>query len=431
MKLETPSNKNYAATVVALDRFAPLANADRLQAALIFGNSVIVSLDAKPGDLGLFFPLETALSREFLSANNLFRKPEWGNADATQKGYFEEHGRIKAVKFRGNKSEGFWIPLASLGYLGIDLGSLQPGDEFDKIGEHEICRKYQPKQNPTSLRTSQGRKPKAEDRIVEGQFHFHVDTENLRRNIGKVQPEDWVSISDKWHGTSAVFAHVLVKRELPWWERGLAALGVAVQREEYAHVWSSRRVVKGVAEETTPGAVHFYDSDIWGVVGKEIRDLIPKGYTVYGEIVGWTPEGGAIQPGYHYGCAPGTHRFLVYRVTTTNPDGRVLELSWLQMKEWTRRVGLEMVQELFYGRASNLHYQIGGDWYDGLLKTIEVQWLRDQMCPHNCMEVPAEGIVLRIERLAECEPLKLKNYRFLEWESKELDKGEVGLEEMA
>ena len=114
LELATPKNANYTATIVALKTFVDLANCDNVKAALIFGNSVIIGKDAQPGTVGVFFPLESQIDEEFLGANNLFRKAEYGNVEPEKKGFFEQHGRVKAAKFRGHKSEGFWIPLASL-----------------------------------------------------------------------------------------------------------------------------------------------------------------------------------------------------------------------------------------------------------------------------------------------------------------------------
>lgn len=278
--------------------------------------------------------------------------------------------------------------------------------------------------------------PHAEDKIVDGQFRFHIDTENLRRNIHKIQPNDWISISDKWHGTSAIVANVLVKRDLNWFERMLKRFGVKVQESAYGYTWSSRRVVKGVDGEAKDNSVHFYDSDIWGVVCKEIQSLIPKGYTVYGEIVGYTPDGAAIQKGYHYGCQPGQHRFLVYRATVTSVDGKVLELGWHQVKAFCAKYGLEMVKEFRFGQAMDLLAEwsdiLPGDdlseWQGCLLAALEHRYIHDKMCPYNNMEVPAEGIVVRVERLDEAVAYKLKNYRFLEAESKALDSGEADME---
>ena len=428
MKIEVTS-KNYAAVVVELSQFVELAGCDNVKAALIFGNSVIVSKNACVGDVGLFFPVETQLDPDFCKANNLFRKPEWGNVDPTQKGFFEEHGRVKAVKFRGHKSEGFWIPITALAYIGIT--DLPVGTEFNSIEDYPICKKYVPKTNRVpGVAGKQGRMARAEDKIVDGQFRFHIDTENLRRNSHKLDPNTWISISEKWHGTSGVWANVLVKRELNWFERLLKRFcGVKIAESQYGLVWSSRRVVKGVDGESKANAEHFYTSDIWGTVAKEIESRIPKGYTLYGEIVGFTPDGSPIQKGYHYGCGPNEHKLVIYRATITNADNKVLELSWQQLKDFCAKYGFEMVKELWHGRAADLCPGFTGQpWHEAMVKFIEANWVKDEMCFYNNREVPAEGVVVKVDRLEEDEAYKLKSFRFLSYESAELDKGEADME---
>ena len=68
------------------------------------------------------------------------------------------------------------------------------------------------------------------------------------------------------------------------------------------------------------------------------------------------------------------------------------------------------------------------DWQNWFLHTLEKNFVTDGDCPYNKGKIPAEGIVLRVDRLSECESFKLKNFRFLEHESKLLDKGEMDLE---
>ena len=48
------------------------------------------------------------------------------------------------------------------------------------------------------------------------------------------------------------------------------------------------------------------------------------------------------------------------------------------------------------------------------------------MCTNK---VPEEGIVIRKERLIGCESYKLKSFRFLEWETKQLDNNESNIED--
>ena len=79
---------------------------------------------------------------------------------------------------------------------------------------------------------------------------------------------------------------------------------------------------------------------------------IPQGFTIYGEAVGWTKNSKPIQKGYTYCCEPGTFKTLIYRVTFTNPEGEVIELTWPQMREFCKKQDLEMVKEIFYGYAA-------------------------------------------------------------------------------
>ena len=488
MNFAEPKNKNYTAVVVRLENFVDLPNCDNVKAALLFGNSVIVAKGVQAGEIGLFFPVETALSADFLKNNNLYRKPEWGNVDPSKKGYFEEHGRIRAVTFRGHKSEGFWIPLDSLSYLGLPLTEFPVGAEFDYVNDSEICRKYIPRRNKVSNPcAAKGKNKSVKDKLVEGQFSFHIDTAQLGRNMHRITPSTIISISDKWHGTSAIFSNVLIQKRglaerlLPLFSFGIlkekfpkvfgilerkfpkvntglekvntglekigsvvvnfltkierkigVVFGADEQPTEYGFTWASRRVIKGVNGEAKKGSIHFYSDDIWSIVGKRIEPLVPKGYTIYGEIVGYMPDGGMIQKGYHYGCQPGSHRFLVYRITSVNADGKVIELSWQAMKEFCEKFGLEFVKEFYFGRADGFLPMAPGqneaEWQDAFLKAVQDKYVRDEMCPHNNMEVPLEGVIVRVERYSECESYKLKSFLFKKRESDLADSGELDVE---
>ena len=434
MKINSPKNENYSATITRLKEFVTLPNCDNVKSAIIYGNSVIVSVTAKEGDLGLFFPVETQLSKKFLSANNLYRHAQWGNIDQTKTGFFEQAGRVKAMKFRGHKSEGFWLSISCLDFLQIDITQFNVGDTFDELNGISICTKYIPKTTAQGVpkTTAQGvpnSRKKITDNVLEGQFRFHYDTGNLKRNIFKIQPTDIISISDKWHGTSAIVGKVLTKRNLSWFEKLLKKLNIKISETEYQTMYSSRRVIKGIGK---------FGKDVYGTVASEVSDKIPNGYTLYGEIVGYLPNGGHIQKGlggkiYHYSCQPGEHKFVVYRIVNTNIDGKTLELSWPQMKEFCNKYGLEMVKELFYGPVTEIcsfdpMLQTISEWQETLLKTIVFFYATETNCLYCNFEVPSEGVVVRIDHLNECESWKIKNFGFLELETKMNDTGEVDIE---
>lgn len=427
-------NPNYAATVVEIrqENIVALANCDNVVSAVLFGSSVIIAKDTVPGTVGLYFPVETQLSTTFMAENNLFRKGVGPNVDPETSGFFEGHGRVKCMKFRGHKSEGFFIPISSLDHIDPSSKHLLPvGTVLDQVNGILICRKYVPKSNKVAgISPERSKQAKLEDSIVDGQFRFHTDTENLRRNAHKISPDDYISISDKWHGTSVVVSKLAVKRKLTWVEKLAQRFGVTVQESEYGLVYSSRRVIKAVNGVAKGNNVHYYSSDIWGVVAEEIADRIPDQFTLYGEIVGYTPDGSPIQGGYAYGCAPGTHKFVVYRATITTVVGKVVELSWPQLLEFGAKYGFEIVPTLYHGKARDLFPELEGNnyWNEDFVKLIEKVYVFDQDCPYNEPKVPAEGVVVRIDRLGDSEALKCKSFRFLEFESKELDKGVTDIE---
>lgn len=443
MALKPPINKNYCATVVEVKGINTLPNCDNVVSIGIFGNSVIVSKDTKVGDIGVFFPVETELSKEFLRKNNLYRHSEL-NEDSSKKGYFEDNGRIKAVKFRGHKSEGFFVPLFFLDHFGPP--DLHVGDEFDFIGSTEICRKYvvTPQRVPGLAGGKRHNKKSVKiSRLVENQFRLHYETAQLAKNLSRITPDTIISISAKFHGTSWVVGNVLTKRKLSWLEKLAKLLRVKVQESEYDVIFSSRKVIKNGFLNANSNS--FYDFDIWKDIRDKIGDMLPQGISVYGEAVGYLPNGKCIQKGYHYGCRPSEYAIYIYRVTYTNPEGKVIELDWPTMRQFCKDYGLNPVHEYYYGPAGGafsewdqwneswaLHEKDPETWRSLFLDNLKNSYhfgMKDQMCRFCNSEVPSEGIVIRIDHLKESEAYKLKNFKFLERETKELDSGEINIED--
>lgn len=430
-----PKNKNYCATVVEITKLVSIGNCDNLQYAMIFGNSVIVSKTIAIGDMGLFFPLETRLSQEFLKENNLFRVSAL-NKDQEVKGYFEENGRIRAVRFRGNKSEGYFISLTSLHYIGdVAALHLMRGDEFDTLNGFNICEKYVVKSDKVS---GDGNKKKdktvKESRLVDNQFRLMSDTDSLRKNVHKLNPDDTISISNKMHGTSVVVGNVLTKRQLSWKDTVAKFFGVPVQDTVYDIIYSSRRVIKNKDINVDPN--HFYGEDIWGVVAEELKDCIPPGITLYGEIVGFLRTGAAIQSlsgkPYDYRCHDNQHDTYIYKITSTDTNGKVTEYSWPQMVDFCNKNGFKTPILFYYGKVKDLYPTLDttkDGWNEVFLKLLEGQFIKEGLCPNCYSSVPEEGVVLSVETLYTRESYKCKNFLFLCKETEELDKGNIDIEE--
>ena len=431
MKYKEPRNKNYCGTIVEIKTLIPLENMNNVIHAIIMGNKVIVSKDVKVGDVGIYFPVETQLSEIYLKINNLYRKKEL-NSDNTQKGFFEENGRIKCIKFqRIFNSEGLFMPISSISEF-IEKGDkINIGDEFDELNGTPICNKYVIKYHNTpeiSGSKNKGKeKLKKVSKLIEGQFAFHQDTSMLYKNLHRIKPDTLISITYKLHGTSSISSNLLCKKQLTLVEKILKKLNVNIVDTQYDNLFASRKVLKN--SDLNPNAIHYYGEDIWGFANSELKEFLQDGLTFYFEIVGFLPNGGYIQKDFDYGCEYGKHDNYIYRITYTNHKGKVFEFSGKQVQEYCKSNGLTAVPELYYGYAKDI-LNVSYDERDFEEKFLaRIKELYNEKDCYICKNiVPEEGCVIRIEGL-DFEAYKSKSVRFYEKETKDLDNGEANIQD--
>jgi hypothetical protein len=229
------------------------------------------------------------------------------------------------------------------------------------------------------------------------------------------------------HNTSFVVSKVLCNKPLKWHEKILKRLGVNIVDTHYDLLYSSRKVIKNQYNDID-NKKHYYGYDLWEEIAKLLEPNLTEGLTFYGEAVGFTKDGGYIQKGYDYGCNPGEFKTFIYRITFTNSSGKVFEFSAKQAKDYCAKFGLNYVPEFYYGYAKDLFPEISvtEHWHENFLAKMSEEYL-EKDCDMCVSTVPAEGIVVRKEQL-EIDAYKHKSFRFKEWESKQLDTGEVDLE---
>jgi hypothetical protein len=428
---------NYSAIVVKIDNIRKHENADRLQCTNIYGNNIIVGLDTKVGDVGLYFPLESQIGEEFAVANDLIRRKDENGKPAG--GMFDANRRVRAQTLRGEKSMGFFCPAGYLFNLLNDAEYVDEihipaiGTEIETWKGFDIAKKYVVPTKQQNGGSKQGNKAKKESRVMPEQWHFHFDTAQLGRNLDKIHPDSLISITWKTHGTSGICGHVLTKKKLKWYEKALKKIGVDVVDSEYDYIYSSRRVIKNDDKEYN----HFYSEDIWSIAGEQFKNKLHKGETVYFEILGYTSDGGYIQKDYDYGCKKGEHALQIYRITQTNVDGVVTELPWHQVVHRAKEIGIPTVPEIWYGKAVNAFnsewWSEAGSfdmdiWQKDFLTFLSENYVYDQDSIFCKNKVPEEGVVVRVENGDGIENFKLKAFRFLQHESKMLDKGESDME---
>lgn len=132
----------YYAYVTRIHNLRKHNNADRLLCGECFGNTVIVDLGMEPETLGVYFPTDGKLGLEFAQKNDLLRrKDENGNPAG---GYLDPEKRnVKALKLRGEKSDGLFLPLSCLASF-TDIKKLKEGDTISVLNGVTICEKYVP-----------------------------------------------------------------------------------------------------------------------------------------------------------------------------------------------------------------------------------------------------------------------------------------------
>lgn len=448
------ANVNYLSKVVNITSFRKHSDPEvtKLKCCTIDGFNIITGIDSPEG-LYIYFPALSCINSDFLRFANLYRHSEL-NANPEQTGMFEDNGRVKAIKLRGELSEGFIISAEILQNYIIsvtnkELENVKEGVEFDSVqdGSKEfwISKKFIPKGTYTSGAKESRTKKKVSkklDRVIDTQFRFHYETNLLKRNPHVISPDSIIEISYKIHGTSHISAYVLCHQPLNWKQK-IAKWLTGCTFDKYDYLYASRTVIKNkyYNKNVTPG---FYGVDVWAEADKIIRPCLAKGQTVYAEIVGFTPDGKYIQKGYDYGCEPPKanenytpekhFKVRVYRVSYTNADGVTFEYTPHQVQQWCARVGLTPVEECYVGLAKNLYPDIPEDenWSSTFLDRLANDKAFYMECdsPHCVNKVPHEGLVIKLDN-GKVGAFKLKTFAFQNREQKQLDKGETNIEDEA
>jgi hypothetical protein len=373
-------------------------NADRLKLGTALGNQVVVGSDTQDGVIGIFFPTDGRLTPAVLEACDLLpRKNEAG--ERIGGGFFAENGRVKAQKFRGERSDGFFLELEKLAWTNADLSALKVGDTLTSLNGIELCSKYE---TPATVAAkAKGVKSSRNQTVF---FKKHVDTEQFRLFASHIQKGALIHVDEKDHGTSFRVGYVLDEETVPlrWWQKLLRKKPVT--KLVYTLLVGSKNVILNRA-----GALTYYGGDQfrWNFA-KQMEGKLYKGETLYGEHCGYTDTGALImqehdtniladkailkQYGktmrYTYGTQPNETRSFIYRITMTNEDGVVTELSQAQARRRAAELGVEFVAAL----VEPFVYD-GNE--DALRSLVELH--TDGVCTVDEKHI-REGVVVRAEQ---------------------------------
>ena len=452
----------YKAYVTKLTNIRKHPNADKLNLADVFGNTVCVPLDYTEDMLGVYFPVDGQLSEEFCRENDLVRRKDEAGNDVG--GYMDPEKRnVKAIRLRGEKSDGLFLPIKCLDYCFKDgnTDELEYGYVIEgSVNGHEICQKYIPRSNKGDAYTAaKGNKARKKKVNCAPLFAEHADTEQLAYNLNAFYCGDQIEISLKMHGTSQRTGYLPVlkgyKRTI--WDKIFRREGEPIY--EYDYICGTRRVVLDRLNQTEDGG--FYGSN--GFRAQHHQKFIGKlnkGETVYYEVVGFTDTGTPIMGNgkndklgkdfvkqygketvFSYGCEPNkfvTNKVVridtieevetinpipqsdiyVYRMTMTNEDGFVVEYTPDFMRFRCDQMGIKCVPVFYKGYIPHDEAELGyvhdhdecpidaGAWVQ-----MKAEEYYDGADPIGKTHI-REGVVVRIINRPRFAAYKTKNFSF-------------------
>jgi tRNA-binding EMAP/Myf-like protein len=357
----------YTAYITQLINVRKHPNADRLQLADVMGNQVVIGLDHTEGEVGIFFPADGQLSKEYAEANDLIARKDPITGERVG-GFLEEKRRIKAQKFRGVKSEGLWMPLSSLDYIGDPkTRTLKVGTELitwkrTDGGIFEICQRYE-----TEATKQAAKQQNSKIRSESIYFPRHVETDQFMAMVDQIPIGSRLYISEKLHGTSHREGYTWMPRKLNKIQQLINRIGqILINRMLYntftlEHVIGTRRTVLGT------GKPDFYNNvDFRHDVA---HAFLNPGEIIYGEIVGYITDNTLIMPEhdvrklndkkllqrygdtirYTYGLNSGEHSLYIYRVLEINRiTGERYEYTHDELVRFANERNLLVVPFLYY-----------------------------------------------------------------------------------
>jgi len=402
---------SYSAYIANIKNLRKHENADRLLIGEVFGNSVIVSLNTNENELGVYFPVDGKIGIEYAEKNNLLRKKD---ANGKQVGGFldAEKRNIKAIKLRGEKSDGLFLPLSSLEDF-TDISKLNEGDAITILNGILICEKYTPRVRIKKTVIKELKKKSKS--FTFPYFYEHKDTDQLMYNLINFQEGDICYITLKVHGTSQRTAYTL-KENVKKRNKLLTLLGLKDKiTKSWEYISGTRRVVL----DNYDGG--FYGSDEFRKKWHDyFSDKLKKGETVFYEIAGYIKDNTLImgecdnkktndpefisQYGettkFTYGCEENQNRIFVYRMTMSNEDGDIVEYPTELVSRRCEEMAVEFVPV-----------------FDKFIFTTEEDLLErieryaDGIDPIGRNHI-REGIIIRIDNARHFRAYKHKNFNF-------------------
>lgn len=490
--------QEYCTTIVKIGEVKDIPGYDSIGVTVVENFTMVVRKDeCHEGDILFYAANESELNADFLSKNNLFEIGERqlnANYEEVEKllsedkkdeakrkvGFFNKYGRVKMIRLGGVPSFGFLFSQKSmaLAFPGVEKLNLEDyiGTEFDTVDGVLFSKPYVPRIKERKHSAGKGKHYKRHkktiakiDRIVEGQWQFHYDTQSLERNAWKIKPEDVVDISLKLDGTSIIFGNIQTRTpRLPktrfnflnklilkgfmlmpdkwrtWdidWEDVCSSRNVIRSGNAYVEAPKSSTSKVGKTGDNYPTGLDAVYPQWYEI----LKGKIDHGMIIYGEILGYVPnsETGIITRGgkvYDYGCKKGENKLMIYRVTEFNSatgkyeDFEITDVigytKWLIETYPDLEDKIFPLQLMYHGPAKDIYPDLSTEehWHENFVRRMKTDSekfgmdLKEPLCKNK---VWREGLVIRIENDPIQEAFKIKSDLYFEQEKKDMDKGVI------
>jgi hypothetical protein len=388
----------YEGIITRLGDIRAIQGADYLVAATCFvGNiaiaDVVVGINSKNDDLGVYFGADIQLDLGFCEEHNLLKTYDGQGNKIAGSGYLDpDKRRITSQRFKKVKSEGLWLSLATTGLS---------GKEGDKIGE-PIARRY-----PKPVAKTNTSQPALVRDDLNQYFPKVGDTAQPLYSLNDfehVAIGTPIVITEKQHGTSHRVGLVEIPTTLKWYQSLVNKVSNFLGfRKPYAErEWRLLHGTRSVALDTDKIGYYGSNQFRYDAVG---TPALEKGEVVYGEIVGWVGDT-PIMPAhdtkdfkelkqfgasmyYDYGQAKGTCKFYVYDIKRWSGFA-FKSLPWKQIKERSKELGYDTVPELAcYMWDGNVQELVAN--VKKLAEENGNMWSKSRLGNHI-----SEGVVIRI-----------------------------------
>jgi len=323
---EWPDPKPAMCSICKIDAIRSHPNADRLEIAEIKGWKVVIQKDVfKENQFVLYFEIDSILPEEI-------EKRIFGE-DAKIKLH---NSRVKTIKIRQVYSQGLICPIE---LFSDKIKKIKLGDVTEDLG----ITKYEPK-----IEKSSGLYVQPQKKKYENQNFNKVRKPNNIKNFKNIFDGKEVVITEKCHGTSFCVGwiqrtkssfmdriNIFINGEYEFCYRSMS-----VQLQKRKSLWYGFLKKLGIKKDN-----NFYEKEIGKDVYSEavrnykLKDIIPKGYEITGEIYG-----SGVQKGYAYGCKDSERKLICFGV---RKDG--VNIPFENSIEIVCGIGLEYVPVLFQG----------------------------------------------------------------------------------